>query len=259
MRHGLRPAAPVVVLAALAAGSCAALAGGEPPAGLDGSAWVLASLPGREATAAAPATLTFRDGRAGGTDGCNRYGTGYTARGAELLLDPRATATQMACAPAVMEQGAAFVAALVATRRYAVVDGQLELRAADGTPLARLVPEPRSLAGTRWRVTGINNGRQAVVSVAAGTSVSLAFAADGAAAGSAGCNRFTAPWSGEGDGLRIGPAATTRRACAEPAGVMEQEAAFLAALGRVTAAHREAGQLELRGPAGELELRLVAE
>jgi len=249
----------LLLLIALAAGACSALPGSPPDDALEGSAWVVATLPGRAAWSGAPATLAFRDGRASGTDGCNRYGTAYTVRGAALTLDPDAVATQMACEPAVMEQAAAFMGALRATRRYAVVDGQLELRAADGTLLARLAPEPRSLAGTRWRVTGINNGRQAVVSVAADAAVTLAFAADGQAAGSTGCNRFTAPWMGEGEALRFGPAATTRRACAEPAGVMEQEGAFLAALARVASGRREADRLELRGAGGELELQLVVE
>ena len=54
----------------------------------------------------------------------------------------------------------------------------------------------------------------------------------GVVSGAAGCNSYSAGYSlaGGPDALRIGPVAATRMACAEPPGVMEQEAAYLGAL-----------------------------
>ena len=57
---------------------------------------------------------------------------------------------------------------------------------------------------------------------------------DGSFAGSAGCNRYSAPVSetGEAGRIALGPAIATRMACAEPS--MNVEAKFLDLLGRVT-------------------------
>lgn len=54
----------------------------------------------------------------------------------------------------------------------------------------------------------------------------------GRMAGSTGCNRYTGPYTVEGDTLELGPVVSTRMACAPPADAVE--AAFLAALERVT-------------------------
>jgi heat shock protein HslJ len=49
--------------------------------------------------------------------------------------------------------------------------------------------------------------------------------------GSAGCNNYFASYETEGETLAVGPAGSTRKMCAEPEGIMDQETAFLAALG----------------------------
>jgi len=46
---------------------------------LDGSAWVLASLPGRSLVPDATPTARFEGGRVAGSDGCNRYSMPFTA------------------------------------------------------------------------------------------------------------------------------------------------------------------------------------
>jgi hypothetical protein len=47
----------------------------------------------------------------------------------------------------------------------------LTLKDQAGAAVARFVAEPQGLAGTSWDVTGYNNGRQAVVSLLAGTAI----------------------------------------------------------------------------------------
>ena len=64
-----------------------------------------------------------------------------------------------------------------------------------------------------------------------GARATLAFGADGRLAGTASCNNYTATYSLSGEGLTIGPAATTRKACAAP--LMAQEQAFLAVLAAI--------------------------
>jgi heat shock protein HslJ len=236
----------VVVTSACAAVPPAA----EPPAGdpprLDGTAWVLAELPGHARVPGSSITLRFEDGRASGTDGCNRYSFAYTGTGSKLDFAPSGISTQMACAPDLTQQAAAFTTSLTRTRAFGMVSGQLQLFDSEGAVVARFDPQPEGLAGTAWIVTGYNNGRQAVVSVLNGTELTMEFAADGRVAGSAGCNRYTGSFKQDGKTLSFGPAAATRRMCVEPEGVMEQEQQFLKALETVATVRLEADRAELR-------------
>jgi heat shock protein HslJ len=78
-----------------------------------------------------------------------------------------------------------------------------------------------------------------VVTVIVGTEITARFES-GRLTGSAGCNMYTAAYTVGGNALTISPAASTRRACSAPAGIMEQEATYLAAL-TTTAAYRIEG------------------
>jgi heat shock protein HslJ len=236
--------------------ACAAVPPVADPPGLDGTAWVLAELPGRTLVPGSSVTLRFEDGRASGSDGCNRYGVGYSTAASTFKVEPGGMATQMACAPELMQQASAFMASLTGAETYRVEAGQLQLLGADGALRARFAPQPEGLAGTAWRVTGYNNGRQAVVSVLNGTELTMEFSADGRVAGSAGCNRYTGSFKHDGKSLSFGPAAATRRMCIEPEGVMEQEQQFLKALETVATARHEGDRLELRTADGALAVTL---
>jgi len=234
-----------VALASLLSAACASMTSASDAPDLDGTAWVLSSLAGRTLIEGATATLRFDGDRASGTDGCNRYTTSYTAEGSQLKFDAAGAATMMACPPAIMEQARAFTSSLGATRSHRISDGQLQLLGADGAVVASFAPQSMVLAGTSWRVTGYNNGRQAVVSVLADTQLSMSFADDGRVSGSAGCNNFMGTYTLTGSSLRLGPAATTRKLCAVP-GVMEQEQQFLKALESVATIRQEGERAELR-------------
>jgi heat shock protein HslJ len=223
--------------------------------GLDGTTWVLSSLPGRSLVEGATATLRFESGRASGTDGCNRYTTTYTADGSKLTFGAAGAATMMACVPEVMEQARAFTSSLGATSAHRVEAGQLHLLGPDGAVVASFAPQSQSLAGTSWRVTGFYNGRHAVVSVLADTQLTIAFATDGRVSGSAGCNSFMGTYTASGASLKLGPAATTRKLCAQP-GVMEQEQQFLKALETAATFRQEGEWAELRTGDGALAVSL---
>lgn len=80
------------------------------------------------------------------------------------------------------------------------------------------------IAGTRW-VLGSVEGQPPV-----GTErPALSFMPDQTwITGNTGCNRFTGTFVRRGeDGIEIGPLASTRRFCAQPEGVMQQEARIL--------------------------------
>jgi heat shock protein HslJ len=218
----------------------------NPPSSLNDTAWTLASLPGMALPPGPRPTLQFEDGRAAGSDGCNRYGTGFKAADGKLELAPPRMSTQMACPPPEEQLALAFNRVLDGVRGYRIEAGSLLLLNAAGATLATLAAQPTTLAGTAWSVTGVNNGKQAVVGIITGTELTLQFLADGTLQGSGGCNRFNGGFTQEGKSLRIGRLASTRMACAEPAGRMAQEAQFLAALESAAKVRREGDKLELR-------------
>jgi heat shock protein HslJ len=250
------PRRAVAFALALLLAACAAMTSSADAPDLNGTAWVLASLPGQTLLADAVPTAQFEGGRVQGTDGCNRYFAPYTRTGSALQVGERGGMTMMACPPAVTRQAEAFMKALTGARSYRVADSRLQLLAADGAVLATLAAQPKSLAGTSWRVTAYNNGRQAVVSTLTGTNLTMAFSNDGRVSGSAGCNTFTGPYTADGGKLSFGPAAATRRMCVQPEGVMEQEQRFLAALRTVATARFEGDRLELRTADGALAATL---
>jgi heat shock protein HslJ len=103
---------------------------------------------------------------------------------------------------------------------------------------------PGDLAGVRWMATAIGDGHGGLTAVIEGTHVDAVFGDEDTVYGSTGCNRFSGPWSLIGEMLAVGPMATTRMAC--PGRIMDQEAAFLRALERVTGYRRDGDRLELR-------------
>jgi len=256
MQPPVRLVAASIAFIGLLSAACTSMTPAADVPGLDGTAWVLSSLPGRTLVPGGHATLRFEGDRASGTDGCNRFSTSYAASGATLKINPSGAMTQMACAPDVMEQARAFMTSLQGASTYRVDAGQLQLVGADGAVVASFAPQSQELAGTSWRVTGYNNGRQAVVSLLAGTQLTMAFAADGRVSGSAGCNNYSGTYTVSGSSLRFGPAATTRKMCAQPEGVMEQEQQFLKALETVATIRQEGDRVELRTADGALAVIL---
>ena len=251
-----RLVAVAVLIAGLIAG-CATGSAMDDVDRLTGSHWILADLPGRAIVPDTSVTLRFDQGRAAGTDGCNRYSRPYTAAGSKLEFGAPGISTQMACPPAISDQATAYREMLDAARGYRIDADRLQLTGADGAVLASFEPQPEGLAGTSWKVVGYNNGKQAVVSVLADTELTMQFATDGRVSGSAGCNQYTGSYTHDGSTLRFGPAASTRRMCARPEGIMEQEQRFLQALETVATATWEGDTLELRGGQGQLVVSLV--
>lgn len=107
-----------------------------------------------------------------------------------------------------------------------------------------------ALDGTRWTLTDYlsdTTSRQALN----GTTVTMEFGSDGKITGSAGCNHYFADYTLKGTTITIGQAGSTEMYCIAP-GVMEQESAYLAALGRavsVTAAHDRLSFTDAKGTA----------
>ena len=218
------------------------------PAGdaLAGTNWMLATLGGNPPVANTAATLNFgTDGKAGGNDSCNAFGGSYTVDGNSLKFSAL-IGTLIACEEPIMKQADAFRKALEQTAQFAVAGDTLTLSDASGSALATFMKQSMNLAGTTWNVTNFNNGQQAVVGVQEGTSLTVRFAEGGQVSGNAGCNNFTGAYTQENTTIKIGPLAVTQKMCAEPAGVMEQEAQFLKALESATVIQLDGNSLTLR-------------
>lgn len=105
------------------------------------------------------------------------------------------------------------------------------------------------LDGTSWTLT-------APVDTPDGVDITIAFA-EGTAAGYAGCNRFSASYTADGDRLSFGPVMSTRMACDEDA--MQAEAEFLGLLGDCVGLELGDDSLSLLDADGAVVLEFGAE
>jgi len=93
-------------------------------------------------------------------------------------------------------------------------------------------PSALSLNGTGWTLTDyVYDGT--VLHPVNGTAITLVFGDTGQVTGSAGCNHYFASYTVTGTSLSIGGTGSTMMYCTA-AGVMEQESAYLALLGKVS-------------------------
>ena len=198
---------------------------------LEGTRWQLNSINGEAVLPNTNISADFgEDGSLGGSSGCNSYSAQYELDGDRITIGPAAT-TLMACPEPIMEQESAYMSALASVASYALEDDNLVLLDDKGGTLLVFEPQEEvSLEGTAWEVISYNNGKEAVVSVIIGTEMTAEFGADGILSGFSGCNNYNASYELDEENINIGPAASTRKYCPEPEGVMEQEGQFLAAL-----------------------------
>jgi heat shock protein HslJ len=175
-------------------------------------------------------SATFAAGTVGGSTGCNRFTGSYTVDGDELRISSIAS-TQMACVPPADAVERAYVEALGRVAGWRSENDELVLLDGDGAELLRY--RAATPVGS-WTATTIQLG-VALASPLGGTEVTAQFGADGTLTGVAGCNSYRTTYTTTRGSIEIAPPAATRKACSTPEGVMEQEAAYLAAL--PTAAH----------------------
>jgi heat shock protein HslJ len=211
--------------------------------GDDGAAAEAGSLEDVPWTHESGPSATFADGTVSGSTGCNRFTATYTVDGDALEIGPVAT-TNAACPDDTGERE--FLAALDRVEGWGVEGGELTLGDGDGNELLRF-SEPSPVGA--WEATMFRQG-DGVSSPLPDTQVTAVFGEDGTLSGSAGCNTYTASYTTERGTIEIGEPAVTRKACVEPAGVMEQEQAYLDALPRATSYRVEGATLSLLTPEG---------
>jgi len=214
---------------------------------LTGKVWALTELMGKPPMDGTGISAEFTaDGKVSGSAGCNRYSGTYTLSGSNITFSSPMASTMMMCEQAVMDQESAYMQALGEAKTFAIQGDQLTLTGGDGVTLAVYKAQSQDLAGTTWQVTAYNNGNQAVIGVVEGTTLTASFSKDGSMSGNSGCNDFNGPYKIDGDQITIGPLASTMKMCSDPAGVMDQEAQYLAALQSAASYQIEGNVLQLR-------------
>ncbi len=240
MRSLAIPFLSVLVLG-VAAGCGTDDAGDAGAASFEGRPWVLASgIPFPQDVAIVRPSATFEGGTVSGSTGCNRYTGPYTVDGDSLELGQIAS-TMMACPPPADAIERAYVAALGKVAEWRSDGDDLVLVDSDGADLLRYAAA--TPVGS-WQVTGLRRG-DASTSPLAGTDLTARFGADGSLSGSAGCNTYKSSYTTEKHTIEIAAPAATRKACADPAGVMEQESAYLALLPTAVSYRLDGNVLEL--------------
>jgi heat shock protein HslJ len=151
-----------------------------------------------------------------------------------------------------MEQANAYLGALSETATFAVKKDELTLSDADGNAVATFMATSNDLSGTSWQVISYNNGNQAVVSVTLDTELTAQFGEDGQLQGNAGCNDYFGPYETDGNAVSMGPLGTSRKACQEPEGVMEQETLYLQALETAATYKIDGNKMEMRTSEGSM-------
>jgi heat shock protein HslJ len=108
---------------------------------LAGTSWKLTELNGSPALAGREPTLVFDMDRVTGSGSCNHFGGTYQVKGDNLTFGDLAS-TLMACAEGeVMQQESDFFAALQATARFEIKEGQLLLMDESGKVFLVFIPQ----------------------------------------------------------------------------------------------------------------------
>ena len=99
--------------------------------------------------------------------------------------------------------------------------------------------QPASPEGS-WVATGVLQG-DAFTSILIGSEITATFDEGRRLSGSAGCNNYNAAYTTEGDTIEILAPSSTKMACLEPEGVMDQEGGVPGGVLPAAAAFRVSG------------------
>jgi heat shock protein HslJ len=205
-----------------------------------------------------PVTLSVVDDDVSGMGPCNAYrGTFSLGNDGSVKIGDIAR-TLRACGGSTMEAEDEFFAALEAVDTIDVDEddnGRLVLHDGDVRLVFRSYDADELLTAT-WNVTEVATG-DSVDSVVPGTEPTITFSDDGQVTMATGCNTATATWELDGDSLSIGRARLTRKFCADPPGVMDQEQALVAALEAADRVEISPGELTILDEAGAIALTAV--
>ena len=165
------------------------------------------------------------DGQLSGSSGCNSYFTDYITQQDQITITQPGS-TMMAC-PIGMEEEAAYLAALAQAQQYSITGRDLSITYADGSGVLNYSSASLPFKYTLWTLVAIDSQP-----LAEDVELTASFApgenpVQGSAAGSAGCNRYTAGYTLDGTNITTEMPVTTLMMCPEE--VMQVETAYLQA------------------------------
>jgi heat shock protein HslJ len=202
---------------------------------------------------ASPATAVFKSGTTTGSTGCNNYNVTYELGSNGAIKFGPVAATKALCPGDLDAQEQALIKGYGAARKAVINDGALQLLGAGGNPLLFFTPvKGQELEGVDWRLLSFRTAT-AVASSIAGADVTATFA-DGKLTGSAGCNDYTASYTGGND--TSGPLTITgvqlgTKICTTPDGVAQQEQGYATALATVVKFETAGNKLTLLDAQGQ--------
>jgi heat shock protein HslJ len=205
-----------------------------------------------------PVTLSVVDDVVSGTAPCNTY-RGEISLGSDDSVEITDLAlTLRDCGDPTMEAETEFIAALEAVDSVDVDEDdneRLVLHADDVRLVFRTYDADELLVGT-WTITNVATG-DTIDSVLDGTEPTVTFTDDGDVSMETGCNTATSTWELDGHALSIGAVGITQMSCDSPDGVMDQEAALVAALEAADRVEIAPGALTIIGDDGAITLVAV--
>ena len=106
------------------------------------------------------------------------------------------------------------------------------------------------LTSGRWLLQSYSTPGGGLQALLPGTEITARFGADGSLSGSAGCNSYSGRFTAYDQTLRISGVTASQSFCEAPAGIMEQEGAFLSSMQQAAKMTISAGQLTVFDGAG---------
>lgn len=99
---------------------------------LAGMSWTLTTVKGSAVIANTEITATFANGEVSGSAGCNYYSGGYTTGDHSITIAQNIAVTARACETSIMDQEAAYLAALTGAEQFSTVGDELTIRTGVG-------------------------------------------------------------------------------------------------------------------------------
>jgi heat shock protein HslJ len=234
--------------------ACSSLPGGGN--NLEGTAWVLTHIGTEPVLFGSQPTLRFDSGQVSGFGSCNGFGGEYEKSGKQLTFSG-IMSTLMACDPIeITQQESAYFAALGEAVEFKIENSTFKIYNDEGTQVLTFSAQDTRLEQKNWQMTSFFDGDTAIISALEGSTVTAQFE-DGVISGSAGCNHYSAPYQAKDGNMSIESAAVTEMYCETPAGVVDQETRYLAALTQANTYRVEGSRLTLYDGAGSIMVEFI--
>lgn len=200
------------------------------------------------------------DGQLSGSAGCNNYTAAFEIDDNKISIGPAAT-TRMLCndPEGIMEQELEYLAALEMAATFNFEDNRLLLLDGEGRRVViyQLV-RTFELTETIWHLQNYLSGAGSIEPILEGTEVTAYFSDDGNVSGNASCNNYSGAYQLDGEKINIELGPLTMMFCDQPEGVMDQESAYLQALGSATTYQIIGDEMVLRDESGQEVLQYKA-